>query len=141
MSIAGFVRRLTPPILLDIFYRNPSEKAAEGDLWEGVYARFEDVPTSGDRFDGDLWIKKTGDYTKRMLAHTKKYSTIPTEVVGEHMLLPMLAALVCERSDGKVKILDFGGGAGITYVHLISSLAIKFWTSVVEDIRSPMQPF
>lgn len=121
MSIAGFVRRLTPPILLDIF-RSPSQSQAEGDLWEGIYRRYEDVPGAGDRFDGATWINKTRAYTERMLVASKKYSMIPTEVVGEHMLLPLLAALVCEDSGGKVRILDFGGGAGVTYVHLISSL-------------------
>jgi putative methyltransferase (TIGR04325 family) len=91
-------------------------------LWEGIYPHYRDVPIAGQRFDGDTWIGKTRDYTQGILASSKKQGTIPTEVTGEHMLLPLLASLVCKESGGKVNVLDFGGGMGIAYVHLMSSL-------------------
>jgi putative methyltransferase (TIGR04325 family) len=118
MSIAGFVRRITPPVLLDIFKRGQ----AGGNIWEGIYPHHRDVPIAGQRFDGETWIGKTQAYTEQILTSSKKYGTIPTEVTGEHMLLPLLASLACQDSGGSVRILDFGGGMGIAYIHLISSL-------------------
>jgi putative methyltransferase (TIGR04325 family) len=122
MSIARFVKRLAPPVLLDVFHRNQSRSPRTGRVWEGIYAHYRDVPTSGHGFNGDVWINKTYAYTQSVLASAKKYGTIPTGVAGEHMLLPLLAAAVCREAGGKVRILDFGGGMGIAYVHLLSSL-------------------
>lgn len=91
-------------------------------MWEGIYRHYRDVPITGQRFDGDTWIGKTQAYTRRVLDSSKKYGAIPTEVTGEHMLLPLVASLACQESGGKVSLLDFGGGMGIAYIHLISSL-------------------
>jgi putative methyltransferase (TIGR04325 family) len=40
----------------------------------------------------------------------------------EHSLLPLLAAIVGHQQ-GRVRILDFGGGAGIGFVHVAHALA------------------
>jgi putative methyltransferase (TIGR04325 family) len=51
----------------------------------------------------------------------KHSKTIPTEVVGEHILLPLLASVLYEKQY-KLDILDFGGGAGIAYLQLLNSI-------------------
>jgi putative methyltransferase (TIGR04325 family) len=117
MNIARVLKRITPPILFDIFRRS-----APAELWAGIYSRYADVPVAGPGFDGEVWINQTKAYTKRMLAASESYGSIPFEVTGEHMLLPLVAALVCEQSGGRVGILDFGGGLGVGYVYLLSSL-------------------
>ena len=113
----SIIRRLTPPVLFDMFRRSDPP-----ELWSGIYERYADVPIAGPGFDGDVWINQTRAYTQRMLATSQSDGSIPKEVTGEHMLLPLVAALVCEQSGGKVGILDFGGGMGVAYVYLLSSL-------------------
>jgi putative methyltransferase (TIGR04325 family) len=120
MRIGQFLGRITPPILVDIFRRQPDAQAKK--LWEGIYPSHREVPLSGSQFDGDVWIQKTRNYTQGILAATKEQGTIPIQVTGEHMLLPLLAALVCKESNGEISVLDFGGGMGIAYVHIVSSL-------------------
>jgi putative methyltransferase (TIGR04325 family) len=122
MSIARFVRRITPPVLFDIFHRSPRRSEEAGNLWEGIYPHYRDVPVAGQRFDGETWVGKTLAYTERILASSRQAGTIPTELVGEHMLLPLLVSLVCREAGEKVSILDFGGGMGIAYAHLKGSL-------------------
>ncbi len=121
MSIRQFIGRLTPPIILDTLRRTRNSGQAE-NLWQGIYRDFREVPASGRQFDGDIWIQKTRAYTEATLAVAKKQGTIPTQVTGEHMLLPLLAALVCKESNGEISVLDFGGGMGIAYSQLASSL-------------------
>lgn len=121
MRIGQFLGRITPPILLDMFRRRQPDGQAE-KLWEGIYPSHREVPSSGSQFDGDVWIQKTRKYTHGILAASKEQGTIPTQVTGEHMLLPLLAALVCKESNGEISVLDFGGGMGIAYVHIVSSL-------------------
>ena len=120
MSVSGFVRRITPPILLELFDGNFMTEGSRY-FWDGIYDHYRDVPTHGERFDGDEWINKTRINTERLLASSREHGSIPQEAVGEHALLPLLASAVCESS-GRVSILDFGGGMGVTYIHLISSL-------------------
>ncbi|MDP9292691.1 MAG: methyltransferase, TIGR04325 family, partial [Verrucomicrobiota bacterium] len=119
--IGQFIRRITPPILLDIFRRSHQEPQPD-NLWDGIYPNHREVPSSGRQFDGDTWIRKTREYTEGILAAAREQGTIPTQVTGEHMLLPLLASLVCEGSNREISILDFGGGMGIAYVQLVSSL-------------------
>lgn len=105
-------------------------------FWDGIYGHYRDVPTHGDRFDGDEWINKTRINTERLLASSREHGSIPKDTVGEHTLLPLLASAVCE-SAGKVSILDFGGGMGVTYIHLISSLpncAVSYYVVEREGI-------
>ncbi|HZE73238.1 MAG TPA: methyltransferase, TIGR04325 family [Pyrinomonadaceae bacterium] len=122
MKIGRIVRRLVPPILLDLFYFAPRHHETADKIWEGIYPHYRDVPVSGPLFDSDTWTAKTRSYTRQVLVSAKQSRTIPLSVTGEHMLLPLLAAVVCETSGGELNILDFGGGMGITYVHLMSSL-------------------
>ena len=119
MGAARFVRRITPPILLELFDKN--SMAEDRYFWDGIYSHYRDVPTHGERFDGDEWINKTRVKTERLLAASRESGSIPKETFGEHALLPLLASVVSAES-GKVRILDFGGGMGVTYIHLTSSV-------------------
>jgi putative methyltransferase (TIGR04325 family) len=116
-------------------FRRDDEDAQVGNLWEGIYASYGDVPASGKQFDGEVWIRKTREYTERVLAASKEQGTIPTQVTGEHILLPLVAALACKDSNDGISILDFGGGMGIGYVHLMTSL-VKCWSITYHVVES-----
>src|SRR5438132_461673 len=92
------------------------------NLWEGIYPHYRDVPVTGAAFDSEIWIKKTRAYTENVIAVSRNYRFIPQDVAGEYMLLPLLASLVGKASGGKVRILDFGGGMGVSFIHLTSCL-------------------
>ncbi len=77
---------------------------------------------AGAGFDSEIWIQKTRAYTERVIAASRNDGAIPKDVAGEYLLLPLLASLVCKASGGKVRILDFGGGMGVSFVHLTSCL-------------------
>lgn len=90
-------------------------------IWEGIYSRYQDVPAAGDGFGGDYWIDRTRSYTEESLSASRNYGFIPVGVTGEHLILPLLASLECKER-GQVNILDFGGGMGIAYIHVLNSL-------------------
>jgi len=82
-------------------------------VWTGVYTRFEDVPVSGPGFEGDKWSAITRAHTERAPAALRRGA--PVRPAGDRALLPELAAdVLAER--GQVRIVDFGGGMGISYI-------------------------
>ena len=90
-------------------------------IWEGIYSRYQDVPAAGDAFGGDYWIDRTRSYTEESLSASRDSGFIPVGVTGEHLILPLLASLRC-KARGQVNILEFGGGMGIAYIHVLNSL-------------------
>ncbi len=91
------------------------------NIWEGIYKSFKEAPVVGKGFNSDQWIRSSRKKALKLLANLKRKKTIPEVVAYRTSLLPFLAALMNSKS-GKIKILDFGGGLGITYIQVISSL-------------------
>ncbi len=83
--------------------------------WKGVYLNWSDLPSDVRGFDSNRFVNDTFMMTKNRLS--KKYSKIPAEIKDENALLPLLAAIMCHKQL-KVRILDFGGGMGISYIHI-----------------------
>lgn len=88
--------------------------------WEGVYPHFGDVPAKGPGFDDDAWADDTRRLTEHTLAECAGTGKLPP-VIGDNALLPLLA--VAAGNAGRLKVLDFGGGAGISFVHLVATLS------------------
>jgi len=103
-------------------HKHQATSPRTNNLWEGIHPSFQDVPTVGAGFDSEIWIQKTRAYTERVIAASQNDGAIPKDVAGEYLLLSLLASLVCKASGGKVRILDFGGGMGVSFVHLTSCL-------------------
>ncbi|HAV42833.1 TPA: hypothetical protein DCX15_02300 [bacterium] len=61
---------------------------------------------------------KALERTNRLLEIAKEGRAIPSVVAYSRSLLPFLVVLLQERSE-RVKILDFGGGLGFTYIPVI----------------------
>jgi putative methyltransferase (TIGR04325 family) len=116
MDLKHWVKQCIPPIFLDCYraYRGGENL---GYTWKGIYRHYQDVPVSGAGYNSEQLGKKTLAYTRNHLAVSAQYLTIPTEVVGEHSFLPFLASLIC-KNRGSVRVLDFGGGMGVAYIHL-----------------------
>lgn len=76
----------------------------------GVYAQFSDVGIH-DFYDTEQWSLACRDAVRQAAVTTG--STIPSVSAPGKWLLPFLVATM---SDCPVRILDFGGGAGLDYV-------------------------
>ena len=91
-------------------------------IWEGVYDSFSDVPDSREVFNGETWVTHSRAKILELLEAAKKPETVPTVVAYHNSLLPLLAALVAHKSE-PIRILDFGGSLGFTYVPVMAGMA------------------
>jgi len=120
MTLKSVVRKLAPPIVLDA-YRAVRPAPAPRHTWEGVYRSRREVPASGEGFDGRAWAAMARQAAESLHARLTDAGTIPRDAAYDRALLGVLGALVC-RERGRVRVLDFGGGLGLDYLHLVASL-------------------
>jgi putative methyltransferase (TIGR04325 family) len=109
------VRWLIPSGLLGVWRR-----ARRWDhIWRGVYPTFDMVPRRGSDFSSALWIRNSGESTRRLLDAPVRHGAVPSDVqsIGEHRTLVTAAALIAARQ-GSVRVLDFGGGFGDAFIYL-----------------------
>lgn len=95
-----------------------------GPIWDGIYSNFKDAPCSGEGYSNDQWATQSLDKVTKMLTVAKNSRTSSSLVAYRASLLPFLTALVGEKQDC-VKILDFGGGLGVTFLSTVSGLVEK----------------
>lgn len=120
MRVRRLLVNIVPPILVD-GYRALRDRRHLGPIWKGVYPHFRDVATFGPGFDGDRWVTRSYALAKILTQWFRQKPAIPHWVRGRHMLLPFLVASFRPERRG-VTVLDVGGGMGIDYLHLRSSI-------------------
>ena len=91
------------------------------NIWEGVYTSFDEVPASGEKFDGSRWVEASEAKALELQGTAKNQGTVPAAVSYNASLLPFMAAVIAGEL-GKVTILDFGGGLGLDYLRVISAI-------------------
>ena len=94
------------------------------NIWEGIYNNFDECPKSGEGFNSLTWLTKSLERLNKLLDLSKQKSIIPhSEIFSVRMsLLPILTAIMTSKNiTENIKILDFGGGLGFTYVQIINS--------------------
>ena len=90
------------------------------NIWEGVYDRFPPGDAE-DVFGGEHWVGALAEQTRQMLDSSEESRTIPAAtLVHEYPLAPVAASLMAMRR-GKIRILDFGGGMGASFVAVAAS--------------------
>jgi putative methyltransferase (TIGR04325 family) len=72
-------------------------------------------------FDDDTWAEETRRYTERVREACARASPLPL-VADDNALLAILMALVSGAGRLPVRVLDFGGGMGISYVLTAASM-------------------
>lgn len=90
----------------------------EFNIWEGTYESFFDVPVCGNGFESDKWINDTYNKTVESyddIKNNKRYDV-------KFNISPLYITSSIISSDETLKILDFGGGMGISFIELISVL-------------------
>lgn len=122
MTLKSFLKSIAPPFLIDI-YRFLRWGRYGSRYWDGIYPSFREIPKVGNGFSDAGLVIATTEETRHAILEARNYRTVPTQVVEEDAFLPLLASVIAERNGGTLRILDFGGGAGISFVHLTSGLA------------------
>ncbi len=115
------IRRIAPPLLVDL-HAKIRHGAQMGHVWGGVYEHFRTVPTGGDGFRGSEWLRSLQVALEHQAAQCTADGTLSPSVAGENSMLPLLGSVVCHETK-KVTVLDFGGGAGGTFLPFISGMA------------------
>lgn len=112
-------------IVIDAYWRTRrSRHIVIEHIWEGVYKSFKEVPTCGRGFYGETWKNNSRRKIETLLEEAEARKFIPSVVAHSGSLLPMLTAIVSETTE-RVRVLDFGGGLGFTYVPVVSGLATQ----------------
>jgi putative methyltransferase (TIGR04325 family) len=114
------VTQFAPPVLLTCLDRLGIIRKRR--IWSGVYRRFADVPTTGEGFSGERWRALVAEDLRRIREAESRNRSAFDRVDEESALLSIVGAMVQTRRGGKLRVLDFGGGAGITYASLLTML-------------------
>lgn len=86
-------------------------------IWEGVYESFDEVPIIGDGFESDTWVSRSLEKIEEILKLSKENGS---QLYGDSPLYIIAADLYAKNK--RVKILDFAGGMGNSFVPLFSVL-------------------
>ena len=88
-------------------------------VWEGIYKHRRDVPTlnAAEDYDVDQRIDEMVEDARRSLRLVHKV----TNNVDWHEALGVLAGLV-HSEKGRVRVLDFGGGIGHSFIQLLGTI-------------------
>lgn len=101
-----------------------ASRTAWGDhsYWKGVYSTFGEVPSCGDGFSGPNWGVETAHAFESMERYLVDDPLGTTWRYAHHELLGLVLASMFP-AQAPIRILDFGGGMGPDYLHLLSGFA------------------
>ncbi len=93
------------------------------NIWEGIYKNFAECPRDGGGFSSERWVEQQAERVNKLKAEIE---ASPESAVGyQTSLLPMVTAMAAASlKKDKLRILDFGGGLGNTYL-LMNSGCVK----------------
>lgn len=90
-------------------------------IWQGIYSQWEDVPTEGSDYSEPQRVAETANYTRRLLDAVKLGEK--PDFIWHQALGAIASSVLSERKS--VTLLDYGGGAGVGYIYLQSTLPSK----------------
>jgi len=114
-DIKKIIRLIVPPIIVELYRRLTPN-------WEGIYTNLREVPTEGEGLDGDIWAEIVERETREAAKEIMTGGTTPALLSGYDSLLPLLVSVVAHKNK-KIRILDFGGGAGVDYLYLKAAVS------------------
>jgi putative methyltransferase (TIGR04325 family) len=83
------------------------------NIWEGIYKNFAECPVEGGGFSSERWVAQQTERINKLAAQIK--DSPESAVSYQTSLLPVVTAMAGKNTK-KIKILDFGGGLGNTYL-------------------------
>ncbi|MFN8625568.1 MAG: methyltransferase, TIGR04325 family [Candidatus Binatia bacterium] len=111
-----FAKAILPPALIDLIRGRPLLSQPQF-TWQGIYSHLRDVPTHNSDYDDPQEVQKHVAWTRAALNefHSGRQPHLWHEPLG------IIAASLAAET-GLVRILDFGGGVGSGFVHLLATL-------------------
>jgi putative methyltransferase (TIGR04325 family) len=112
LKVRDVIKSFVPSILISAY-----RKIVPRRVWQGVFTSFQEVVIEGEGLDGDKWADIVEYETRSAQKALADGGMIPDLLRGDNFLLPLLVSVfACEKQE--IRILDFGGGAGVDYLHL-----------------------
>jgi len=93
----------------------------KGPIWEGIYINFLKGEDEDAVFNGKRWEQRSLDRIENIHNRANSAKTIPSVTRYNETILPIIAGIVLGEQ-GKVSILDFGGGIGFSYYQVRESI-------------------
>ncbi|MEO8257206.1 MAG: methyltransferase, TIGR04325 family [Acidobacteriota bacterium] len=115
MTLRQLLKAAVPPGAIAV-YRRLAFGDHLGYVWRGIYSRLREVPGQGRGFGGAEWLALCERYLRSVRTSGESGRTIPDDVAGRHVLLPLVVA--CLGGSERIRILDFGGGLAFDHVLL-----------------------
>jgi len=99
--------------------------------WKGIYRTFAEVGEPSKAFKVADWATSCRELVN--VARAQNAGAIPSAVKGDELVLPLVAAVLASESQ-PIRIVDFGGAAGVSYAMVRAALPpqIKINYTVVE---------
>lgn len=116
-----------------------SDNFSEGKIWDGIYKNFAEandhqIDIRTEVWDNSIWMKKQLSQQNESIHKLNTGKIISELAVTKEYCLPLILSTMYEKFS-EIRVLDFGGGLGSTYLPLISMLPedFNFKFTIVEN--------
>jgi putative methyltransferase (TIGR04325 family) len=91
-------------------------------VWDGVYSTFSEAAAEGAVFEQTIWLEKIVERARQSVMQSGGAAAVASIAVTSDYALPFVAASIacCGRP---LRILDFGGGMGASFLSLVKMLS------------------
>ena len=121
-TIKWLARQILPPFVLNRFQ-------AKSYTFRGAYEKLEDVPKSSGYYNDKSYLELREEINRLVSKHGAKICQLPSSNPRSQIsnLLPLLLALLSNKD---LRVLDYGGGAGQTFLkccEIINTQSIQYY--------------
>lgn len=115
--------RTRAPVSLKGAFKRLARRLTSAQPFSGRYARISDVPTINEGYDNKSFLAENLESALEKLKESRTGAFLPDATIENPIrnLLPLLVAARL-RDRGRVTVLDFGGGLGVSYIDRLSFL-------------------
>ena len=90
-------------------------------VWDGIYNSFSEAAAEGSVFEETIWLDQIVERARKSLVQSSGIAAVAPVAVTSDYALPFVAALAAQRGR-LLRILDFGGGLGTSFLPLVKML-------------------
>ncbi len=98
-----------------------NNKNWNGQIWNGVFNTFKEANGEQDVFEDSIWIGKQVSQAKIAIEQAKNTETISKLALTSDYFLPVVASTIAQPNK-TLRIMDFGGGLGTTFLPIKAML-------------------
>jgi len=92
------------------------------NIWEGVYEEWDQAPVDDAVFSSNIWVEKIVERATKTLESYQELGGPPPISFIHETALPLAATMISLDDQEPLRILDFGGGMGTSYLPLRANL-------------------